>query len=543
MQDTTVTWRRRRIAMFAALAVGCVFGMTPIANAGHISTALDVDALRTALASQGYLAFAVNTLQNPVGSERTGWTDIRHPANDGTNVNTTNASIGYDRSDRWIQAHNKIVKTDNGAGGTVTANPNIPRDYDYANAAYAHIGLSVLSTGQQNVDHSTGNAGGLPVVTDPINIGPPFPDDQDMIQGVAANRQAAPVVNNYYAVNGRTSTNGVLRGVTAPPVSAQDGTMVFDNAANDTFAHELGHFLLDNNKFNNVGDTGHSPNATDLMAAGGLPRSLPDGTQKGGGNTAPAQPGPSNGNLGGKSLFAANVDTAGNGTYDQKQANAITASPYVQSASPLIRESQNGDRADFDWVEDSLVLEGIGGNVDNHPGFDAMVWQIGAAFASTHISNGTQVDSDTIVHDHGGWGELDLGGFTMEFFNVVDVISQIARYTDMDVDAGGNWSARESSLDYILGFSVDGQVWQDGVVQKVFIKGWTEASDADNYVARWTTDIEAKYVRILALTGDGHDGNTQIDAIVAGVIPAPASLSMGLLGMVMVICRRGRRSA
>lgn len=34
-----------------------------------------------------------------------------------------------------------------------------------------------------------------------------------------------------------------MRGLASP--SDPSGTMIFDNAAHDTFAHELGHFLLD----------------------------------------------------------------------------------------------------------------------------------------------------------------------------------------------------------------------------------------------------------------------------------------------------------
>jgi len=593
------------IAVFcgaAALIIGAE------AQAGHISSSKDRPGVRTALPGEGYLRFGF-AVSGQVGSERTGWTDTRHPAFDGVNINTTDTNIGYDRSDKFVQVHNKVVTVDAGAGppGTVAAAPNIARDYNYANQIYAQIGLSVLSTGQQAVSHTTGNAQGNNVVANPFNDS----TVASVGQVTSQNRQAAPVVNNYYVANSQNGNRGVA---IAPSVNAGSaGSVIYNNAANDTFAHELGHVLIDSNNFNQtnvltfspgvnggnffftlggnntpnlpfnatpaqvqaaiaalpgagpvivnggagfyvigtanppavttnlnfagpppvnqftyVVDNGHSHIPTDMMAPGSI-RQTPNANTKGGGNTAPSQPGRPNGNIGGRDQFASTVN---NGAANINQATAIYNSASVQQNSASASEGTHGDVADFDWVEDNLALEVIGGNVDNHPGVgDGLVFIGGQNTPSTH--NG---------HMHPA-GELDLDFFPGgDDFWIVDVISQIARYTDMDVDSAGNWSLRESALDYTLEFSEDGSVWIPGNVTDVFIEGWTTATAAENYVARWTpqTAVDATRIRIRALTGSGHDGNTQIDAVIAA-IPEPSSYLMFSMGFALLAVYRNYR--
>ena len=63
------------------------------------------------------------------------------------------------------------------------------------------------------------------------------------------------------------------------------------------------------------------------------------------------------------------------------------------------------------------------------------------------------------------------------------MISQIARYADMDVDASGDRSAKESALDYTIEFSSDSINWVRGTLNSVFEDGWTLASKAEDYVA------------------------------------------------------------
>lgn len=520
--------------LFLAFCVAWIGSASaPSARASHVPSDKDVPGIRTPLPEQGYLQFTPAGFAN--GAERTGWIDIRHPAY--ASINVTDTSLGYDRSDRIIQVHNKIVSVDlQGVPGVpLSANPNILRDYDFAGQIYAQAGISVLSTGTQLVDHTSTNTQGNTPVEEPIVVGTPFPDDQDKIQ--LQNRQAAPVVNNYYAPIGEDQNGDPLRGVAAPPTNfpAQSGVMVFDSAANDTFAHEVGHFLLDNHQFNNPGNTAHSPNPTDLMADG-TPRVLPGNTQKGDGNTAPADPGRPNGNLGTTSRFDDAVKLGGAGA-DIHQINAIMASPFVQATS----NASAGSRADFNFVEDNIYLETLGGAADDNPGFDFLVWGIGPVPASNHTTSGG--------HDHGNWGELALDAFAGADFWFADVVSLTARYADMDVNpATGNWSARNSALDYLIQFSADGTSWSLGILDTVFIEGWTMASDAENYLARWRSPFAAQYVRIQAAPGpaDGHQllGATQIDAVIVGV-PEPSSVlfaSLAAVGISFYVVRRKRRA-
>jgi hypothetical protein len=56
----------------------------------------------------------------------------------------------------------------------------------------------------------------------------------------------------------------------------------------------------------------------------------------------------------------------------------------------------------------------------------------------------------------------------------------------------------------------------------VFVDGWTQSWTADDMVARWAAPggMLAQHIRVIALMpGFGHDGNAQIDAIIAGIDP------------------------
>jgi len=470
--------------------------------------------LRTSMIKEGYLSFRHS---GPTfnGEERTGWTDIRHPAYfggaGGPQILTIDPNgIGYDRSDFHVDVRNIIVKDANG----VEANPNIERDYNFANQIYAQLGISVLNAG--NVSATYNN------ITFPISS-----EEVNLI--LAANRATSVTVNNYYIRDFDNNPNpqsnppsGTFGLTKSPEDSLNHGLLIIDparGARTDTFAHELGHFLIDDQRFagNNGCNTVHSGVATDLMACGGT-RTIPGEQQKGSGNTAPSAPGQKVGNIGGLSLFDGEKlrPKGSTGAFDIPQIAGIfdkasDGNSYVQRQD---NGFTHGDRADFDWVEDNIPLElagaGPGGDnlADNHDGVDFMIWEIGNIAASSHPNPD---------HDHGDWSELKLGRFNGNTFQIVDVISQIARYADMDVGASGNWSPRESALDYIIEFSSDSINWVRGTLNSVFEDGWTLASKAEDYVARWFSDVQAKFVRIAAQPlGGNHDGNTQIDAIIAG---------------------------
>jgi hypothetical protein len=83
----------------------------------------------------------------------------------------------------------------------------------------------------------------------------------------------------------------------------------------------------------------------------------------------------------------------------------------------------------------------------------------------------------------------------------------------------------------------------------VFTKGWTNASVADDFLARWVSPIDARFVRIQAVPGpinNPHDRNVQIDAIIASMnvatyIPEPNTFALLLVGVAAVAARRVRR--
>jgi len=118
----------------------------------------------------------------------------------------------------------------------------------------------------------------------------------------------------------------------------------------------------------------------------------------------------------------------------------------------------------------------------------------------------------------------------------------------MDLDPTSlNWSARESALDYILQFSADGMNWVNGIPVNVFDLGWTAASQAEDFLARWNSPVDARFLRIQADTLVSEDDrNTQIDAIIVsqtlvGTIDEPPSVVLLLFGSILVFALARRR--
>jgi len=242
------------------------------------------------------------------------------------------------------------------------------------------------------------------------------------------------------------------------------------------------------------------------------------------------QPGRANGNLGSHSHFNQDVRLPGGAATTQ------TEGLYTSDSVRTFADPRHGDRADFDGVEDNLFNEGIrGADASLNAAHDWMVWSIGPTMPSGHIN------PEQGPHVHGFWGELVLPDFAGPFFQYVDVVSQIGRYSDMDI-ASREWSRRNSALDYDLDFSWDGVNWFDGDPIRVFIPGWNLFAGADDYVARWLSPRPARFVRAGGLMGDGHDGNVQIDAIIAGYgVPEPVTLAFAGIGLVLIGFARHKR--
>lgn len=472
-------------------------------------TSKDVAGLRGRISkNEGYLSY--HHVYKPYGEERTGWTDVRHPALDGTVDNKR----GYDWSDNQVRVLTHNVNEPGPGGDTNVQAEDRRRDIDVANAALAQAGITVRQAGNATIagNNIRANADGSPNLSDISTL---------FGTGRSPN---ATTVNQYYV--DKIPKN---YGIAYPPNFAAangynngfaigDDSRAIANKGSSTFAHELSHFLLDDNRFT-TGDTWHSSRRDDLLHADPIDPN-PEAYKIASDKFGLREPGKNVGNIGTHSHLNENVTHRTSGDI-KSQIRALNESPYVSHKDNGLTY---GDVADFDWVEDNWNLERAGGKADNHPTFDPMVWEIGPIAHSTHTD-----------HQHDAWGELNRAAFKGPNFRVVDIVSQIGRYIDMDVDpATKNWSARASALDYeVPKFSKDGVNWVDGILHRVFTKGWTDKSEAENYVSRWISPVEAKYARIVAADHESFadfDGNAQIDAILAARGPYRNGLNKTVFG-------------
>jgi hypothetical protein len=163
-----------------------------------------------------------------------------------------------------------------------------------------------------------------------------------------------------------------------------------------------------------------------------------------------------------------------------------------------------GDYADFFWVETNQYLEGA--RFDRSPNGvgvkDELIFEIGDLHAEPTNSHnvGNWLDSGQLA-------PLPNGKFSKDWFNAVDVLSNVARYTDMDIDGNGNWSRQASALDYKVYFAESSVIpdWQEGIPIRrgisgelvIFDDGWSAASAADDFVQRWRAPgaMEARVVK------------------------------------------------
>jgi hypothetical protein len=122
----------------------------------------------------------------------------------------------------------------------------------------------------------------------------------------------------------------------------------------------------------------------------------------------------------------------------------------------------------------------------------------------------------------------------------VDVFS----ITSVEEDA--ELTDRNKALDYQVWFveSFSGRA-TPGIPVKVFVPGWTTDTPVDNYIARWVPGTGGRWdlVAIDEAPGPvevtGHDGNCEIDAVVATTstqVPALGTPGTAVLMLLLGCC-------
>ena len=486
--DFFMRLRPGRRGLLTILTCATVFLPAP-AIATHITRAASAGSYQLPRHDPGYLEYKVNPAAGRFGEEWTGWIDVRHPAMDGTEQTFD----PFDRSNRFVNVHNKIV-TD-GSTPRQTATPDLIRDYDFGNKIYAQAGISVVSTGNQAVTQGD--------VTFPLDF-----DERTKV--LSNNRVGGKTVNDYYIAGFSDITaNALTRQPATSPTT--HGTLI-STAVSSTFAHELGHMLLNGNALH------------DECAA------------------PPADAGPSEScdtrnwmfKSGSTFTFAEVTKTKGrieDVQIDRLFANGGANNPgFVQGIAENALFHRYGNAVDWDFVTDHTNLEDRANGADSHVGTDSLYWEIGNPVPPANHDG----------HKHTGLGEFDpLGAFTGRSFRLADVFSLSARYSDYDEGP----SPRETSLDYRLFFRAANGDFDIGVPERIFSFGWTPNTNADNFLTRWRSPFDAVGVFIFAESGFGHDGITQIDAVIAARVFEPSTLLLlgaGLAGL-SGVGRRWRR--
>ncbi len=235
-------------------------------------------------------------------------------------------------------------------------------------------------------------------------------------------------------------------------------------------------------------------------------------------NSAHPAYGDSRGLIGGyglqKDFVYLNIDgnpAQGSEEPDVNQIQAVHNSSFIP---PQTGNVSYGNYADFHWVEDNKVLEGYQ-YADYRPGEDGLRFRIPAGNLERPTGTGANV---------GDWmtdtSRLPDGAFVGTTFHVIDIISNVARYTDMDTTVG-EWSQQQSAGDYDIYYSADNQTYTrlQGSSEEEFFEGWTNRSKADDFVRRFLLPEGTKFIEIRPHPGGNHDGNTQIDAIIAATLP------------------------
>lgn len=547
---------RRQLVVVFSLVIPLL--APAVAHATHVSEALDIAGKRTPMPNEGYLLYEVNPIVGRAGEEYSGWIDIQHPSSAGAN----DLTLGYDRSDHFVTVNTTILDD----GTAVAPNPATPsraNDFDFANRAWMQGGLSVIESFQGTFQ--SGTAVGAP--PQPLNFNMPLanttPNPSVYNDGPVRAALNSPVgtIDTYYTTTNDANPNVSLRGyayyssVNNPAVFV--ATQGKDAAAPDTFAHELGHFLLNGPSVDNpiVGNTGHSGTVTNLMASGSIryrPGLAKDGLGAAGSNNPPWNIAnsiqvvglPSSTNMDGSpKVGGVNQLTGGGGA--QSQIERVFDNVNNTSTTQYITHTDNfaaGDYVDWDFVADHGQLEGVTGNFgDNHSGGRDRLY-----FRPRKVD-----ETVVLVSPQAGKNKTGLEAFaaTPDFpdepFRTADIFSLATRYADLDVDDQGNSTIRAKSLDYTVVFRDAGGTEYPGTPVAVFEDGWTDSTSADNYLARWLSPVPAVEIFIQGINTADEDFNAQIDAVIVSsiAIPEPSSLILLSIGtaVIALAARRRRR--
>lgn len=454
-----------------------VFGVSisGAALAVSIPISLNIEAIRPSMANEGYLAYLPNPQTGGFGEEYTGWIDIRHPANDGA----TNTELGFDRSDHFVKV--KTITTIDNAGAS--AKPQVQRDFDFTNKIYAQAGVSVIRVEQDTLVLNGG--GGSPNVRWPIGQ-----TGQDDAMKSLKRSADASTINDYYV---QQYDGSHPNGLTSPPYGyggnapRNDGSGIADAAQSSTFAHELGHMLLNANSAFSSNDCANPPSESCI---------------------------PSNFMYRTGSDFTLNDVGRANGVMEASQIDRIFANAGGNNPDFVRKGLEShaaGDRIDWDFVANQTNLEERLNGADNHNVYDSLYWGIGGTVAPVHIStDGVFVDP----HQHAGLGQFSATpDFSGQSFRLVDVFSLSTRYSDFNLNAAQDNPTRDSALDYDLWFRGAAGELEHGIPVKVFAPGWNLDVNADNYLTRWQSPIDA--VGVFIFSDNSVDGTTQIDGVIA----------------------------
>jgi hypothetical protein len=469
------------------------------ALSGARAAPITLNDLRAAMLNEGYLQHQENPFVGRFGDEVTGWVDVRHPVMDGT----TNSFQPYDRSNHFVNVRTTVVAAEKQSGGAdVAAAPDQPRDLHRSNKIYAQAGVSVIrkETGAINLD---GN-GGRPDVQWPINQAA----EDDAMKGLSRSGDARTINTYYVQKYDGSAPNGLTSGPAGYAASNNDGSGIADSAQDSTYAHEIGHMILNGPAVHSECPTpSESCDTTNWMYQSG-------------------------------SDYAFNQIEKNKGRIESSQIDRLYEN-FGTNGRDFVQKSTGhenyGNRVDWDFVTDDIDLEGKDNGADDHKGIDSL-----------YFAPGTTVDIAQPGHDHTGLDDFnDPGDWKGNTFRYADVFSLSLLYADFDRFAGSDdFSRQNGALDYRLYFVDMNNVLHEGILTEIFSFGWTISTLADDYLGRWKSPVDAVGLYVLAKNKDGtFDGNVQIDAvIVANSVPEPHTLALfaaGLIGLLLIRRRTG----